>query len=470
MKKLKFPKDKEILAHVKWASEKIYELIESGKLEDKYFDHLRDTIDEIPGLMNADEKEVLGGISSVLPACLGRKQKGGILSKLDLIFEHDMDKISPQRRVGYLGIKSPGDAGPGIWGSPSLQKENSGILFHMYFPPDNKSYSALIQSRDSTDRDSFVYYDQKSGKTKKGRPHGWRRKGKDSIHRLPFYNFVKDQPYKPHYLFLQIAIGLVQEGFLTKGCIREAFKKYILENLLTSQSGKNNVIREYQEGLVRRRKEDKISEKFYEKEMSELNDLPKKWTKILADLDHEENISKSVEPDYYHDDTELSEDEEGSKILTTTVTEEMENKECVTRQKKHGVTKRVVKKIPKIDDQVIDDVLTHVVKNLSFKCLYNPTTFEALVRRVCVGKTIDYTHRIMGTPKKSYYKPRSNPVRVERKEIRGLICNGWTIRETKQWGLQKINTKKRVKEETARKRLQRWERKWTLDEIRLALY
>jgi len=55
-----------------------------------------------------------------------------------------------------------------------------------------------------------------------------------------------------------------------------------------------------------------------------------------------------------------------------------------------------------------------------------------------------------------------------------LISEGWTIKEKKndsgRWAINKKYIGKKVSKETARKRLQRWLKKWTLDEIMTTLF
>jgi len=132
----------------------------------------------------------------------------------------------------------------------------------------------------------------------------------------------------------------------------------------------------------------------------------------------------------------------------------------------------------KVTKTIAIECLNHVIKRLSFYSFYNSTTFESYITRTLNSKIKDHHRKIRGIPKKYSYqrKLESKPdsERETRDQIKKLIKKGWTIREQKDqngfYKLQRILTKKNVSDEASRKRLWRWLKKWSLDEIMLALF
>ncbi|PIV20166.1 MAG: hypothetical protein COZ69_11030 [Deltaproteobacteria bacterium CG_4_8_14_3_um_filter_45_9] len=121
-----------------------------------------------------------------------------------------------------------------------------------------------------------------------------------------------------------------------------------------------------------------------------------------------------------------------------------------------------------IDKDILRKALEYIIKGYRPRPT-NPTSFEVYVRKTIAGtlktKTGNRSYR---------YERKINPEREIRKEIIKLISEGWTIKEKKndsgRWAINKKYIGKKVSKETARKRLQRWLKKWTLDEIMTTLF
>ncbi len=130
----------------------------------------------------------------------------------------------------------------------------------------------------------------------------------------------------------------------------------------------------------------------------------------------------------------------------------------------------------KVTRTIANECLNHIIRKFSFALFYNSTTFDAYVTRILNSKVKDHYRKTMGIPKKYSYQRKlesksDSAARDVRDQIKKLIQQGWTLRERKGfYGPVKHFTGKTVKKEASRKKLWRWLKNWSLDEIMLALF
>lgn len=255
-------------------------------------------------------------------------------------------------------------------------KDYSGIMFHMYFGDNLPTYGVLIQRRPRRDQEGVL--DKKTGK--KIRLTGWRKRGWDGITRI-LYSLELPLPYKPIGdfidFFLQIAIDLIQRGFLTgPDCILRNFRKYTF----------NKFKGECHKKVLHQRSDPLEKSKDYAGEKYPFRtSRTKVWAKSnRAPL---EKRSSSIDLD-------------------------------------------------QVDDNVLKETLVHIVKKFNPPSQYNPTSSEVFVRRTLYGKIQDKIRKIYGTPKRSYYQPK--PTNTEKEMRRELISirkktSGKSEETSKRW-------------------------------------
>lgn len=423
-----FKRDREIISHVRWASGQI-KIISKRIFEEVYssqFPNAKFLSEAIPD--KGTYKSFTTSYRLTKPFT-----KYDITSSLHL-------KISVEEE-GYI----------------QELKEDSGILFHIFFGKNLPTYWALIEPRPLRDEEGV--YDRSTEGTKRPkriRPDGWKRRGWDGITRI-LYNLNNPDS---NSIFFQIAIDLIRKGFLTGyKTILKQFSKYVFNRIASSKSRINHLPPDMKE----------LFEFGLKTNQSLPDKIVNKARKIYAQLE-KEGLGQTERSNDDHFEENLNEDRNAKNIISMFQQDEQGNVYSrffkITTPSYRPSDKHI--KGQEINMAILEETLNHVVNKMSFPCLYNPTTFEVYVRLTLAGKVKDYWRNEKGIKKPSYYKRKSNPKREMRNDIITLIYNGWTLKDTPQ-GLKKVETGKKVNRETARKRLQRWEKKWTLDEIYYAL-
>jgi len=419
-------RDKEILSHVRWASRQIPRI--SKKIfEDIYSDQFPNAKDIAEAIPDKGAHKSF----TASPRLIEPFTKYGITSNINL-----MISVEEEGCIEEL-------------------KDYSGILFHIYFGDGLPTYGALIQPRPLRDKESAL--DRRTGR--KIRPDGWRKREWDGLTRILYYRHDPHQ-YKPIDLFLQIGIDLIQREFLTGlDCILKEFRKYAFdrffpENKIPILAPDVKKQLKFMSGNEREAAI-KIYSKLEKEGLGEISN-----DSLISEIEDEDNDK--------HDPGK-------GKIISV---QEQDGEGNVYRRsfrlsvKPRHKTYQINSQ--DITENILKESLNHIVKRISFPCLYNPTTFGVYFYWVLTWKIRDHHRQIMGTPKRQNYQSKSNSERDRKKEIRKLLCKGWTIKEVRNQAgfheLKKIDTAKNVKEETARKRLQRWLKKWDINDIEQALF